>query len=400
MSNILICWELGNGLGQVNQIHQVIDYYQARNHTVWLAARDASRVRSMITDPAVNILSAPFADTNNQVENPKGAVTGYANLLQRSGYFRDDSLLGLVEAWQNLITLISPELLIVNHSPTAVLACRGLRTPIVAIGSSFTIPDDRSPMGVFARGATAINKANQQEIDVLRIINTVCLKLKIKPLKQLSRLFDSVEHMIFQNHCELDHYGHRSNSQAKRISYVASQPPKIEGEAFFPHYEGPKIFCYLKATAELPTILEALKMIRCSAIVVCAGLSEIVMHKYRSKHILYSNSLLNMDEILTKADMAITHAGESIVNQFLQQGKPVCVLPMSVDQLMVSRKIKELNAGAILNTQSVDTAIESIQRSFSHNTRSHAKMFSYKYQDFVGDNPLEKELEYIENRYL
>lgn len=400
MSSILICWELGSGLGQITQIQQVIDHYQDKGHTIWLAARDTSVIRPLITNPAINLIAAPFADSNHQVENGRGAVTGYANLLQRSGYYRDDALNGLVEAWQNLITLIRPELLIINHSPTAVLASRNLKIATVAVGSSFSIPADSSPLAVFSRNHDAKEKALAQERQVLRTINTVCLKQKIKPLHSLADMFETVEHIVFQNHCELDHYGQRSNQQARRISYVSSQPPAFSQPAIFPHYEGPKIFCYLKATTELATILQALKMIRCSAIVVCPGLSEIAQHKYRAKHIIFHQSPVNMQEALLKSDIAITHAGESIVNQFLQQGKPVCVLPMSVDQLMVSRKIKELNAGAVLNTSTVETAIESIQRSYSRSAQDSARLFYYKYQDFKAGDALQKELDYIENRYL
>ena len=119
MSRILLTWELGLGLGHLMRLRPIALELAARGHELLLAARDLSKVRNVFGECKISYLPAPCCSYRSG--NVDLLVT-YADLLANVG-FGDRSLLAAhVEAWRNLFTLTQPNLMVCDHSPTALLS--------------------------------------------------------------------------------------------------------------------------------------------------------------------------------------------------------------------------------------------------------------------------------------
>jgi len=400
LARILLCWELGGGLGHLTPLQQISKYYIQQGHEVWLASKDVAKVRRVFADLPVKLLQAPFTENSRELGVEKQAASGFADLLRRVGYHDELALTGLVQAWQTLLGLVKPDLILIDHSPTALLASRGMAVPKIAVGSGFSTPDDNSPVGLFFHNEIAKKNALQAEEGVLRIINQVCLTQKIPTLSSLRDLFSQQEFCLTRNYSELDHYGYRSHSQRRDFVYVGSDAGTFGELVDFPHYKGPKVFCYLKPCPELPVLLKTLQSIECSAIVVTAGVPKALIEAHRAKHIVFSDVPVNMQHVIERATLGVLNAGMNTTAQFLKAGIPVALLPLHVEQLLVARRVEALKAGCLLNLQSVETAVASLNRAYSSQAKTCAAIFADKYKDFDPQRELMKELAAIEERYL
>lgn len=400
MARILLCWELGGGLGHLAPLQQISEYFIAQGHEVWLASKDVTRVRRIFADLPVNLLQAPHTENSRDLGVNKQAAAGFADLLRRVGYHNELALLGLVQAWKTLIELVSPDLIMVDHSPTALLACRGMKIPKIAVGSGFSTPDDNFPAGLFFHNELAKKDAILAEEEVLKTINMVCMSQKIKPLSSLNDLYSEQELCLTRSYSELDHYGYRSHSQRRDFVYVGSSASSFGEIVDFPHYKGPKIFCYLKPCPELPVLLKTLQSIECSAIVVTASVPKQLIDAHRAKHIVYSDVPVDMGHVLQRATLGVLNAGMNTTAQFMKAGIPVALLPLHVEQLLVARKVEGLKAGALLNLSSVETAVASLNKAYGSQAKTCAAIFADKYKNFDPRQELIKELVAIEERYL
>lgn len=77
---------------------------------------------------------------SREVANKVDLTLTYADIIYNLGYAREQDLMSLSKAWINLFTLIKPDLIIADHSPTAVLAARCLDIKSSTYGTGFFIP--------------------------------------------------------------------------------------------------------------------------------------------------------------------------------------------------------------------------------------------------------------------
>lgn len=144
MGTILFTWELGGGLGHVMQILPLTRELCRRGHQVYVAVRDLSRARTAFGDDLVTLLQAPIkvAPPSNAFRPPYTL----AHIFHNVGHADRDELAGLVAAWRGLIEAIQPDVILFDHSPTALLASRGLDVRRITIGAGFFCPPDQHPL--------------------------------------------------------------------------------------------------------------------------------------------------------------------------------------------------------------------------------------------------------------
>ena len=123
MPNILFAWELGAGLGHIAPCRALFEILCARGHSVTLVLRDLSRAKSVFGELKIAMLQAPVKI--NLPAIPASFAASYAHILHNVGYEEVAELEGLVDAWRTIYELERPDLVIADHSPTALLALRG-----------------------------------------------------------------------------------------------------------------------------------------------------------------------------------------------------------------------------------------------------------------------------------
>ncbi|NIL96492.1 MAG: hypothetical protein GTO62_04945, partial [Planctomycetales bacterium] len=83
-------------------------------------------------------ISAP----RNRIDPPRT----FAHIMHNSGFGDFDELKAMTDAWRNLYDYVRPDLIVFNHSPTALLAARGSSVKRAIIGTGFCCPDDCYPL--------------------------------------------------------------------------------------------------------------------------------------------------------------------------------------------------------------------------------------------------------------
>jgi hypothetical protein len=133
----------GEGTGHLVNFSLPLCRLSAQGHEVILALRDLSCAPLMFKEASVSYLQAPYQSGRPKVMFEVART--FAHILFNIG-FGDVALLEtMVDAWRNLIDWVRPDLIIFDHSPTALLAARGSKTRRVILGNSFSSPPDCRP---------------------------------------------------------------------------------------------------------------------------------------------------------------------------------------------------------------------------------------------------------------
>ena len=159
MVRVLLTWELGGGLGHLMNLRPLAVGLAARGHRVFLATGDLSRVPRVFGDTAVTVLPAPWKTTRTKTVD---TIVTYADLLLNIGFGDGDSFTVHQQAWRNLYDLVKPDILICDHSPSALLAARGQSFAVATVGTGFFTPVDESPLRL-------VRKVLPEELPAVRV---------------------------------------------------------------------------------------------------------------------------------------------------------------------------------------------------------------------------------------
>jgi UDP:flavonoid glycosyltransferase YjiC (YdhE family) len=148
MARILFAWELGGGFGHAGPMRALADRLAAAGHQPVFALRDVVVPAPLLRDRPYPVLQAPFWPKPFDLPGRSHAIASHADLIALAGYGRADDLAAMVAAWDALIDLVRPDLIVADNAPTLALATYR-RVPTVFVGYGFTLPpahEDRFPL--------------------------------------------------------------------------------------------------------------------------------------------------------------------------------------------------------------------------------------------------------------
>ena len=340
MANILITWELGGGVGHLGRWRPWIDHWLAQGHRITLAVRNLSRVHEIYNGVPVHLRQAPFQQ-GALVHYPQ--VSHFEQILVNVGFHKVPALTAHCLAWRGLFDDIHPDLVLFDHSPTALLAARGLGFKKIVIGSGFTVPPAQWPFASLrlsdgpdaeAQAATAVEA---REL-LLTSMNQVNEYFGAAKMADVAELYQAQAHWL-QTFRELDPYApHRTTEIYGYLQgNVAGVDPEwpVQGEG--------RIFVYLAQGSEVAKVLTALGRTGCSVIAYLSGLKrEHFGNLPANLHI--SNDPLNMRKAAAQCDLGVCH-GHGVLSDLLLAGKPVLSIPATLEQAVHARQAAELGAG-------------------------------------------------------
>lgn len=342
MKNVLICWELGAGLGHLNPILQLSEQLLARGYKVWIASRELENIHHLFKHDNIHFMQAPVMPPPAAKQ---GVASCFAHLLEMVGYQDGDKLKNYLRAWQTLFQLIEPELTFFDHSPTALIASLPYSTRRIYLGSTFSCPPLAQPLGLYPRA----NKKEAMVIEkrVVALINKAGETLDMPPLKSLAHLFEYYQQQIFTTIAELDHFNGRPSSASSHFVSVSSF--NAEQKPNWPKKGELKVFAYLKPGNYIVAVINYLIKNNCCAIIYLAG--EANFKKGMPENIRIISHPLNMTAIAESADLVINNANLNSVLQLLKSSTPQLVAPLTLEQGMLADRLLENNQVGVLDTK-------------------------------------------------
>lgn len=383
MSRILFCWELGGGYGHIGGFLPIAIELRNRGHEVIFAIRELTHAENILGRHGFRYFQAPLWLA--KLKNPTPAIN-YAEILLTEGWLSQTGLGAQVKAWRELIGLIVPDLLIIDHGPTVLLATQDRTLPRALIGTGFCCPP-RTPLMPTIRPEAKPTQAQLQaaERKALTIANGVLANLRLPMLQDFSDLF-VVDETFLCTLAELDHYPQRTQAH-----YYGPAMSLDEGEPFtWPEDDLPRIFAYLKpGHSDFESIIEALRSLETRVVVHAPGVSESMAEKYQTPSLHMYRAPLNMQQAAQDCDMAICHSGMGTVSAMLLAGRPLLLLASNQEQLLTAQAVVALGCGILVpsvSKQSSGLYKKTVKHLLDSRYATRSSEFAARYEQNVAQN--------------
>ena len=350
MARILCAWELGTDLGHLSHLRQPIEVALQLGREVYLAARQLSRARDVLGDLPVVYLPAPFKQ--NVVAADQSAFLSYTHLMARQCFSGVDELEMYLRAWRALYDLVGPDLVLFEHSPTALIASHSYCFKKVLVGNGFVIPPQQhSPYAPFApfvttpRTPDVLASLCADDAVLLKVINAALERLGAPSVAGLGDIYAQADQQFLMTWPGLDHFGERAGQR-----YLGSELPAARPLPQWPPGAGPKVFGYLHAIPSLEKLLQGLRSAQVCALLLVRNLPPSLKQAYTSDHLHFTDQLVDLREVAEQAAWVINHGNHNTSATFMRAGIPQLLIPMHQEQLFVAMRLVA-QGGAILAYQ-------------------------------------------------
>ncbi|MBI1733485.1 MAG: hypothetical protein HYR49_12070 [Gammaproteobacteria bacterium] len=376
MARILFAWELGKGFGHLAPYIDLVDRLQKRGHQVVFATRDVGNTERLFGSKGVVALQAPIMMHN--VANPYRIQYNFSHLLHNIGFAEARSIFGLVKAWRHVYKYAQPDLVLFDHSPTALLAAKPYKFKRIVSGSGFLIPPAAQPLPLMrywqqydmARLAT-------EEQQLLDTINRIQEGFKQPPLRSVAEIY-AADRQFLLSFKELDHYPNRPDG-----TYVGMFSPPEHGVApVWPGNLPRKVFAYLHPFRQIGELLGTLAKGNFSTIVYGPEIPDSVKKKIDSERLVFSSQPLDIKKVAADCAFAVTNGTFGTTAGFLLYGTPVLAVPTNLERVMVARRLVAVGAGLAVRPDKPENLPKAIGTIVSSAKFTEAaKRFGSRYAD-------------------
>lgn len=337
MARILMVWELGTGQGHLGPLLTLAEPLLAAGHEVMFATRDTSIAERVLGASGLRYFQAPIPLKSG----PPAALQTYAQILRSTAFDCADEMLGRARAWRALYGLVKPDVLVCDHSPTALLAARGLDIRCAITGTGFVTPPDVAPfpdLRPWMKTDPAL--LARDEAAVLDDANRVLKALGAPRLERLGQLTGSAAPALFTVP-ELDPYA----VQRQRPEYWGPLPSPSGVEPRWPDAPGKRVFIYSQIFDSLPAVLNMLRDGPDAVLAYVPGLTGEERSRYQGGALAFSEKALDIHRVTRECDVAIMTTGHGTTTSTLLAGKPVLLLPRHLEMLLIANAVEKMGAG-------------------------------------------------------
>jgi hypothetical protein len=346
---VFFAWELGAGLGHVMQLAPLANALAARGHCVFAALRDLKSAGALF-DPAVRLLPAPHLD---RTLGPPTPTRSFADILADLTFGDDRVLANHTEAWRNLYRLTRPDLLVFDHSPTALLASRGAPARRVVFGNGFISPPDVWPFPPLRPVPPERLAATEREL--LGRANALLRAWKQRPLDRLGRLYSQVDATLLTTFPEFDPYAHARPPGARYLGPVNAATGALPR---WPDGPGKKVYAYLGAFPALPAVLRFLAARPAPTVAFVPGLDPRLRRALAgSPHLRLEDRPLDLSRTARECDAAVLNGNLGTAAAVLLAGRPALHFPLYFEHELNARSVERVGAGLVASGRKPDVAV-------------------------------------------
>lgn len=390
MATYLFAWELGLGLGHLVNLRPLAAGLRERGHRVELVLRNLAQARTIFTAAEGPYWQSPYRQLRPATAGP---TLSFAQILFENGFCDALELAAHGDAWRNIFRAVDPDVILFDHSPTALLAARGLRAKRVTVGTGFFLPVDESPLRSLQ---PSLNPDPMQiaahEQSVLAIANRALELWKQAPLGRLAELYHPADEHLLLTFAQLDHYGTRVGA-----TYWGAWTGGFGKKPVWPNAPGKKIYAYLKPFPQLNALLELLRRSAQPTIVFGGEIAETVREHFAGPTMRFEREPLDIERVAVECDVAILNANHGTVISFLRAGKPSLQIPVYVEQSLLAMALMKIGAALAApphQPHEIARQLEVLLR--DPNPTPGAAAFAEQYANFDADRQISQILDRLE----
>lgn len=377
MANVLLTWELGGGLGHLVNLRPLAKGLAQRGHRIFVALKELTRADHMLETEGLRYIQAPFRTrpVTRRITPPRT----FAEILWNIGFGEYAEMRILAAAWQSVFEFVAPDLIVFDHSPTALLAARAINAKRALIGTGFFCPRDEYPLSDLSSPSSRVSEESQLNEDlILQFANRLLNSWGMQPLDRISQLYHDVDEHFLVSFKELDHYGAREEQR-----YWGAWPNVGGKKVVWPQGNGARIYAYLKPFAALPNLLAILRELRCPTVVYVDGISAAIQKRFASKSLQFEAAPLDLAQGAAECDLAILNGNHGTTVSMLLAGKPTLQIPLFLEQGLFSRAVEKMGAALIgLHNRGEQITLRLLEMLSSDRFTKAAAAFAARYSAF------------------
>lgn len=325
MIRVACCWELGAGAGHVHHLAVMAEALKPAGHEIVLIARDLATVAKFPNLADFAAFQAPVYLRPRR--GPPAA--NFAEVLLGVG-FAEAAVLGrMVDAWCRLFQLLHTELVVSQHSPSALLAAYILGLPRVTVGTGFDQPPRVAPMPPLQPWLPSDPaRLEASERHVLNQMNAVLSARGRPAFSALHELFGDAEPLLLTLP-EFDHYGPRAEAH-----YLGPHlPAGSKAIPAWPEGPGAKLFVYYRTGyPDFSELMRHLAQLKLPTLAVVDDATPDQVKEFSTPLLRISTSPVDLAVVAKQAALAIGHGGAGSSMQLILGGCPMLLLPVVVEQ--------------------------------------------------------------------
>jgi UDP:flavonoid glycosyltransferase YjiC (YdhE family) len=340
MARILCAWEFGGGLGHIRRLLPIALELKALGHDVKVAIRDSAHLEESRAK-GFDTFIAPLLRTPREV-NP--APLNFSDVLLNLGFDDALGLDGALRAWRSLFALLDPDVVVADYAPTAQMAARMASLPCATVGSGFALPVPGDPV-------PALRSWAGDDPRVLRARDDR-LAMRVREAAggawpaRAQDLFAADLHLLC-TFADIDPFGSREN--VEYLGPVGDEESTVDVRW---QGQGPRIFAYLKpGTPPFDATLAGLAALGAETVVAAPGLAPEHARDLSKASMRVATQPVNVALLLPEASLCVSHAGPGLAAHALAAGVPLALLPLQLEQFLVSLRVEALGAGAFVSPE-------------------------------------------------
>lgn len=399
MATICCAWELGGGLGHVSSLAEIGRQFKNNGHDVVYILKNPEKL-SYFANSDSRKFEAPRSRFHYKGEF--FPIINYAEILLHQGYFSTEILFNLCRRWRNLLIANDVDFLVVDHSPTAMLAAYSLNIDCISIGTGFSSPKRISPFPVFREGYEKCReRIKASENETLATINIVLKQLQTPQIDSVADLFNTLKLDILTTYRELDVYMGRSTGEY--VGPVISVPTRGFDNPSWPDVFESNVFVYIKKDYRyLRKVLRQIANIQVNFLIYIDDARLLKSFSRDHKHVQLTDKPLGIAKVLQNADAVLCHAGHGLVIETLSHGIPLIMLPMVQEQALTAACVEKLKAGISFTPEQASINIADVINTLLNDVscRANAEKFASGYQGYNGDAKLTRRIRECTERFL
>lgn len=361
MATVLCTWELGANLGHFSQLRIPIELALAAGHRVVVAARHLQFAHVALGGLAVDYMQAPFKHEAAPLTTAQSLSMG--RVMAHQCFSSAEELQTYLSAWRGIFDAVRPDMVLFEHSPTAMIAAYGLPFHKVSTGNGFANPvpsTEKMPFGFFPnspRDAGTLAQLHGDDQRLLRIIHAAQSMRGQPELPDLNTIFGQLDAQWLMTWPQLDHFGARPEAL-----YLGSAPLAQGAAVQWPKGPGPRVFGYLGTPPSIVQLLESLQQANVCALLYARRVPAQLRKRFEGPSMRFIDAPVDLRVVASEADWVINQGNHSTLAAFALAGIPQLLIPEHQEHYFLTLRMLEHKAAAMAyqNQKSFANAVQAM----------------------------------------